>query len=221
MQEQALTPDSRPLIEFPTGELVYKKGAAEFLGISLKTLDRYVKAGTLRHWKNEINGRIYYDKQDLLKLLGSRLPQTREVVVYCRAAGIPDQGSAGVSSRTRLQAQVDRVLGYCTAAGIRVDRVIGDIGKAGNLTGRSGVDKIFDLVLRKQISMVVVETPDRLARFAGAEILERFLTWHGVELHVIQKGLYTEEYRDELKDDLTHLILESRALIEGAQTSPL
>ena len=69
--------------------------------------------------------------------------------------------------------------------------------------------------------MVVVETPDRLARFAGAEILERFLTWHGVELHVIQKGLYTEEYRDELKDDLTHLILESRALIEGAQTSPL
>lgn len=217
MQEQ----DPRPLTEFPTGELVYKKGAAEFLGISLKTLDRYVKAGTLRHWKNSVNGRIYYDKQDLLKLLGSKLPQSRQVIVYCRAAGIPDQGAAGVASRTRLQAQVDRVLRYCTAAGIRVDHVITDIGKAGNLTGRSGVDKIFDLTLRKQISMVVVETPDRLARFAGAEILERFLTWHGVELHIIQKGLYTEEYRDELKDDLTHLILESRALIEGAQTSPL
>ena len=61
--------------------------------------------------------------------------------------------------------------------------------------------------------MVIVETPDRLARFAGAEILERFLTWHGVELHIIQKGLYLEEYREELKEDLSYLILESRALI--------
>jgi predicted site-specific integrase-resolvase len=68
-------------------------------------------------------------------------------------------------------------------------------------------------VLRKQVSMVIVETPDRLARFAGAEILERFLTWHGVELHVIQKTLYLEEYREELKEDLSYLILESRALI--------
>ena len=192
---------------------MYKKEAAQFLGVSLKTLEGYVNRGSINKWKNEINGRTYYDKQELLKLLGSRLPQTREVVVYCRAAGIPDQGSAGVSSRTRLQAQQDRVLQYCTAAGIRVDQVIAEVGKAGSLVGRSGLDKIFDLVLRKQVSMVVVETPDRLARFAGAEILERFLTWHGVELHVIQKTLYLEEYREELKEDLSYLILESRALI--------
>ncbi|CAB4219085.1 COG2452 Predicted site-specific integrase-resolvase [uncultured Caudovirales phage] len=220
MQQPDPTPDSRPLAEFPTGELVYKKGAAEFLGISLKTLDRYVKAGTLRHWKNSINGRIYYDKQDLLKLLGSRLPQSRQVVVYCRAAGIPDQGAAGVSSRTRLQAQQDRVLQYCTAAGIRVDQVIAEVGKAGSLVGRSGLDKIFDLVLRKQVSMVIVETPDRLARFAGAEILERFLTWHGVELHVIQKTLYQEEYREELKEDLSYLIMGSQALLGGQPVAP-
>ena len=192
---------------------MYKKEAAQFLGVSLKTLEGYVNRGSINKWKNEINGRTYYDKQELLKLLGSRLPQTREVVVYCRAAGIPDQGSAGVSSRTRLQAQQDRVLQYCTAAGIRVDQVIAEVGKAGSLVGRSGLDKIFDLVLRKQVSMVIVETPDRLARFAGAEILERFLTWHGVELHVIQKTLYSEEYRAELKEDLSYLILESRALI--------
>ena len=217
MEEQ----DSSTLLPFPTGELVYKKDAAKFLGVSLKTLEGYVAKGTLNKWKNRVNGRTYYDKQELLKLLGSRLPQKRDVVVYCRAAGIPDQGAAGVGSRKRLQAQVDRVLAYCTAAGIRVDQIIQEVGKAGNLTGRSGIDKIFDLTLRKQISMVVVEVPDRLARFAGAEILERFLTWHGVELHVIQKSLYLEEYRDELKDDLTHLILESRALIDGSGGSPL
>jgi predicted site-specific integrase-resolvase len=61
--------------------------------------------------------------------------------------------------------------------------------------------------------MVIVETPDRLARFTGSEILERFLTWHGVEYHVIQNHLHLEEYREELKNDLTYLILESRKLI--------
>jgi predicted site-specific integrase-resolvase len=220
MQESDPTPDSRPLLPFPSGELVYKKEAAQFLGVSLKTLEGYVNRGSINKWKNEINGRTYYDKQELLKLLGSRLPQSREVVVYCRAAGIPDQGAAGVSSRTRLQAQQDRVLAYCTAAGIRVDQVIAEVGKAGSLVGRSGLDKIFDLVLRKQISMVIVETPDRLARFAGAEILERFLVWHGVELHVIQKTLYQEEYRAELKEDLSYLIMGSQALLGGQPVAP-
>ena len=105
------------------------------------------------------------------------------------------------------------VMSYCTAAGIRVDQVVQEVGKAGSLAGRSGLDKIFEAVLRKQLSMVVVETPDRIARFAGSEILERFLAWHGVEYHVIQKGLYSEEYREELKADLTDLIYESRKLI--------
>lgn len=198
---------------FPSGELMYKKEAAEFLGISLKTLEGYVARGALDKWKNKINGRTYYDREQLLKLLGSRLPQSREVWVYCRASGIPDRGAAGVASRTRLQEQKERVLKYCAAAGVRVDRVVEDIGKAGSLAGRSGLDKIMDAVLRKKLSMVIVETPDRIARFAGAEIIERFLTWHGVEYHVVSKHLLTEEYREELKSDLADLIYESRKLI--------
>jgi len=198
---------------FPSGELMYKKDAAKFAGVSLKTLEGYVAKGVINKWKNIVNGRTYYDKQELLKMIGSRLPQKRLVIAYCRAAPFPDRGAAGVSVLARLQAQTDRVLGYCTAAGVRVDEIIQDTGKAGSLAGRSGLDRLFETVLRKQVSMVIVETPDRLARFAGAEILERFLTWHGVELHVIQKTLYLEEYREELKEDLAYLILESRALI--------
>jgi predicted site-specific integrase-resolvase len=94
-----------------------------------------------------------------------------------------------------------------------VDRVVEEIGKAGSLTGRGGLDKIMEAVFRKRLSMVIVETPDRIARFAGAEIIERFLTWHGVELHVVSQHLVTEEMREELKSDLTDIILESRRLI--------
>lgn len=198
---------------FPTGDILYSKDAAKFLGISPKTLARYAKAGLIRNWKNQVNGRTYYDRAELLKLLGSRLPQTREVWVYCRAAGIPDQGAAGVSVKKRLQAQVDRVLEYCTRAGIRVDEVIQEIGKADSLEDRPGIDRLMEKILRKEISMVVVETPDRLARFAGAEILERFFAWHGVEYHVIQKTLHRKEYRDEIKDDLAGVLFRAKQLM--------
>lgn len=202
---------------FPSGELMYKRDAAQFLGISMKTLESYVNKGILTRWKNQVNGRTYYDKKDLLKVLGSRLPQSREVWVYARAAGIPDQGPAGVLAQKRLKSQVDRVLTYCQAAGIRVDRVVQDIGKAGVWQGRVGLNEIMEGVLKKKISTLVVETPDRLARFAGRDLFEKFLDWHGVELHYIQKTLHREEYREELKDDLAHLIFEAKAIIgEGS-----
>lgn len=198
---------------FPTGDIMYRKDAAKFLGISPKTLTRYVKAGLLRNWKNQINGRTYYDRAELLRVLGSRLPQAREVWVYCRAAGIPDQGAAGVSAKKRLENQVDRVLEYCTRAGIRVDEVVQEIGKADSLEDRPGLDRLMEKILRKEISMVVVETPDRLARFAGAEILQRFFAWHGVEYHVIQKTLHLKEYRDEIKDDLAGVLFRAKQLM--------
>jgi predicted site-specific integrase-resolvase len=213
MQEQLNHQPTGELVPFPTGELLYKREAAQFLGISLKTLEGYVAKGAINKWKNRINGRTYYDKQELLKLLGSRLPQTREVWVYTRAAGLQDNNHQGTGAKARLAAQTERVLKYCAAAGVRVDRVVEEIGKAGSLAGRGGLDKIMDAVLRKQVSMVIVETPDRIARFAGAEIIERFLTWHGVELHVVSQHLVTEEMREELKSDLADLILESRRLI--------
>lgn len=200
----------------PTGNLVYKKDAARYLGISLKTLERYVKQGLVKPFKNEVNGRTYFDQLDLLALLGSRLPQAREVVLYCRAAGIPDQGKAGVSSQARLRDQVDRCTEYCTKAGVRVDRIIQEIGKGHTLNGRSGIDQLLDLVFRKKVSMIVVECPDRLARWGMGEILERFLTWHGVELHVISKGWSRAEFREEVKEDLAGILFEAKRLLGEA-----
>ena len=200
----------------PTGNLVYKKDAALYLGVSLKTLERYVKQGLIKPFKNEVNGRTYFDQLALLALLGSRLPQEREVVLYCRAAGIPDQGRAGVSSGSRLREQVDRCTEYCTKAGIRVDRIIQEIGKGHTLAGRGGVDQLLDLVFRKKVSMIVVECPDRLARWGMGEILERFLAWHGVELHVINKGWSRAEFREEVKEDLAGILYEAKRLLGEA-----
>jgi predicted site-specific integrase-resolvase len=187
-----------------------KKDVSKFLRVSLKTVDRYVKTGKLSCWKNRVNGRLYYDREQVLRLLGSGLPQSREVWIYCRASPLP---SLQVSVDRRLQEQVDRVLGYCAAAGVRVDRVVRETGRAADWKGRGGLDEIMEAVLKKRVSCLVVETADRLGRFAGHDMFESFLLWHGVELHVIHETLPNDEYRLEIKDDLADLILRARALI--------
>ena len=197
----------------PMGSLIYRKQAAKFLGVSPKTIDNYVKAGVLKPYKNQVNGRVYFDQADVLKLLGSRLPQDRGVVLYCRAAPMPNRGNAGVSAEKRLAEQVERCTLYCSRAGIRIDQTVAEIGRGESFNGRKGWAEIMELVLRKRVSMIVVETLDRLCRWGMAETFAHFLAWHGVELHVIQPVLQLQEYRDELTEDLTNIVYQARQLM--------
>ena len=204
-----------PYIPQPTGaaELVSSREAAQRLGISQRTLGRYIEQGKLSPIKNRVNGRVYIDSDQILYLLGSRVPQDRLVIVYCRTAPIPDAGAAGVSAQTRLKEQVDRVTGYCTARGIRVDEVIGEVRRANRLDENSpGLNKILDLVVRKKVSSLIIETPDRLARFLAWSLLERVLIYHGVEVHIINSKADRTEYVEEIKEELVDIIAEAKRL---------
>lgn len=197
----------------PTGELISSREAAKRLGVTLRTLGRYIEQGKITPMKNRVNGRIYIDSDQILYLLGSRVPQDRLVIIYCRTAPIPDSGAAGVSSLTRLKEQVDRVQGYCTARGIRVDEVIQEIRRANRLDDNApGLNKIMDLVVRKKVSTLIIETPDRLARFLAWDILERVLIYHGVDVHIIQKKAGRQEFVDEIKEELVDIIASAKEL---------
>jgi putative resolvase len=197
----------------PGGELVSRKIAAQRLGVTLRTLDRYIEQGKLSPYKNRVNGRLYIDSDQILYLLGSRVPQDRLVIVYCRTAPIPDSGAAGISSQTRLKEQVDRVQGYCTARGIRVDEVIQEVRRANRLDDNApGLNKILDLVLRKKVSTLIIETPDRLARFLAWDLIERVLIYHGVDIHIIQPKANRQEFVDEIKEELVDIIASAKEL---------
>ena len=197
----------------PGGELVSRKIAAQRLGVTLRTLDRYIEQGKLSPYKNRVNGRLYIDSDQILYLLGSRVPQDRLVIIYCRTAPIPDSGAAGISSLTRLKEQVDRVQGYCTARGIRVDEVIQEIRRANRLDDNApGLNKILDLVLRKKVSTLIIETPDRLARFLAWDLIERVLIYHGVDIHIIQPKANRQEFVDEIKEELVDIIASAKEL---------
>ena len=208
MKIEPIVPD-----QAPAGELISSREAAKRLGVTLRTLGRYIEQGKIKPLKNRVNGRIYIDSDQILYLLGSRVPQDRLVIAYCRTAPIPDSGAAGVSSLTRLKEQVDRVQGYCTARGIRVDEVIQEIRRANRLDDNApGLNKIMDLVVRKKVSTLIIETRDRLARFLAWDILERVLIYHGVEIHIIQEKVGRQEFIDEIKEELVDIIASAKEL---------
>lgn len=199
--------------EGPLGRLVYRKEAARFLGVTRQTMARYELDGRLKPFKNVVNGRVYYDLDNVLAVLGSRAPQSKMVLLYCRSAVLGSKNNPNNDVHARLEEQANLMVSYCSKAGIRVDEVIKDVGPGTGQVGLPGLDRLMELVIRKKVSMVVVETPDRLARWGMGHILERFLAWHGVELHIACPALARKDLVEELKQDLTEIIYESKRLL--------
>lgn len=192
------------------GSLVYRKDAMKFLSVQKQTIMRYEKRGLLIPIKNRANGRVMYTEANVMSVLGSRLKQTKSVVLYCRVAVLGSRGNIGESAAARLAAQVDRMQDYCVRAGIRVDTLIKDIGPVNGRRAIDGHDKLIEMIMRKEVSLLVVETEDRIARWGMGMLFKRFLEWHGVELHVASPILVREEFREEIKQDLTELIYEAK-----------
>ena len=200
----------------PTGNLISAKEACRRLGVTKRTLLKYVEKGLLTPHRNVVNRRTYYDVDDLLKMYGYRLPKNRRVVAYCRAARLQDQGSAGVSAEERLSKQIDRVQTYCAKAGIQIDEIIADVAGATQIDERSaGFNRLMEAVLTKQCGVLVVENFDRIGRWVAAGFMKRFLLWHGVEIVEIMPTWQLEEYRIEAKQDLADVLVEAKKLMGG------
>jgi predicted site-specific integrase-resolvase len=206
----------RPGTHGPEGNLITAKEVMARLGVTYKTVQRYVKEGKLTAHKNQVNKRTYYDTADLLKIFGRKISKGRRVVAYCRAARLQDQGSAGVSAEERLSAQIDRLQAYCAQAGIQVDEIIADVSGATQVDERSaGFNRLMEVVLTKQCGVLVIENFDRIGRWAAAKIMKRFLIWHGVEIVEIMPTWQLEEYRIEAKQDLADVLVEAKRLMAG------
>ena len=216
MESNTYQDPGRPGDYGPKGNLITANEAMARLGITYKTLQRYMKDGRLQPYKNEVNRRTYFDSDDILKIFGKRLPKNKRVVAYCRAARLQDQGAAGVSAEERLTKQIDRVQTYCSKAGIVVDEIIADVAGATDIDQRSGgFNRLMELVMTKQCGILVVENFDRIGRWAMAGVMKRFLIWHGVEIVEIMPTWQLEEYRIEAKQDLADVLVEAKKLMSG------
>ena len=140
------------------------KDFAELLGVSVKTLQRWDREGTLKANWTPTNRRYYtYDQYLQFKGINTENDK-RQVVIYAR-----------VSTRNQkddLLNQVAFLRQFCNAKGIIVDQCIEDYGSGLNYN-RKKWNKLLDEVMEQKIKTIIVTHKDRFIRF-GYDWFEKF-----------------------------------------------
>ena len=140
------------------------KDFAELLGVSVKTLQRWDREGTLKANRTPTDRR-YYTYNQYLQFKGIDTENdTRQIVIYAR-----------VSTRDQkddLQDQVSFLRQFCNARGVIVDQCIEEYGSGLNYN-RKKWNPLLDEVMEQTIKTIIVTHKDRFIRF-GYDWFEKF-----------------------------------------------
>ena len=170
------------------------KDFAELVGVSVKTLQRWDREGTLTANRTPTNRR-YYTYDQYLQYKGIRMEaDQRQTVIYAR-----------VSTRNQkddLSNQVAFLRQFCNARGMIVDRCIEEYGSGLNYN-RKRWNELLDGVMQQRIKTIVVTHKDRFVRF-GFDWFERFCEKFDTDILVVNnEALSTQE---ELVQDIISIL---------------
>jgi len=190
-----------------TDVLLPPREACRRLGISYRTLKRWIYSGRIRAVVTP-TGRWMIPESEVERIVGGRA-ESREVraIIYARVSP-SDQ-------RSDLERQIQDLMKYCSAKGYRVVDVLSDAASGLN-TERRGLLKLFNYVANRQVDVVVVAYKDRLTRL-GFEYLEHFLKQYGVIIETV----FGEEPKDahqELVEDLIAIVTSFAGKLYGVRS---
>ncbi len=190
-------------------KLLTIKNIKEAYGISRTTLINWEKKGLLSPIRTP-GGQRRYRKEDIEKIL--QLTDKKEdnpkadTVIYAR-----------VSTKKQeeyLKNQIKRLEKYAKENGYSYE-IISEIASGVN-EKRRGLRKLLNKIKRGEVKTVIIEYPDRLARF-GYEYLKFFMETFGVKLIVVNGKEETEYLNKELAEDLIAIVTSFSARIYGAR----
>ena len=186
--------------------LLSVKKAQELYGISRRTLINWEEKGLLKPYRTP-GGKRRYKKENIEKLLGMLEEETKpKVVLYAR-----------VSTKKQeeyLKNQIKRLEEFAKSKGWSY-QVISEIASGVN-ENRRKLRKLLNMVKKGEVEKVVVEYPDRLARF-GYEYLKFFFESFGVELIVLNGEENEEDRTKELAQDLIAIVTSFAARVYGSR----
>ena len=182
---------------------MYVKEVMATLKCSYNACRKWRNEGKLRTTKMP-NGKVMYWDDDVWALLGKKIQKENWTVVYTRVAGTTE------SDRVTMQRQQQGIRDWCMQRGLKIDRLYDDWAPATvfGLDQRPGLHELIQDVIKKKVSVVIVETPDRLAR-VGWELFPALFKYYGVETVVINGAIQVPEYRAEQEKDLVNLLLKA------------
>jgi len=156
--------------------------------IHRNTLHNWVKSGKIGYEVLPSGRYNYLPKKENLK--------ERKTIIYARVST--------TAQKENLERQVNRIKDYCSAKGYVVDDVVSDIASALNYNRRA-YGKLFDMVIKGEVSKIFCEYKDRLLRI-GFEDFERLCEAFGAEVIIIDNSEQDKSRQQEITEDLISII---------------
>lgn len=192
--------------------LIQISQAAEILGLAQATLRKWDESGKLKSVKTE-GGHRRYRLSDVNAFMGHKeevvVEETKPVCTYARVS------SHEQKQKGDLDRQSQRLSEHSAKKKYRVEHIIKDVG-SGLSDTRAGLNKLFDLVLERKISKVVVEHKDRLTRFQF-NVLDKFFGSYGVAIECVESIASNDE--EELTNDIMMLMAVFSGRIYGRRSA--
>ena len=180
-------------------KLISISQASELLGVNIMTLRRWINSGKIKYCKT-IGKHRRYLLSEILSLQGKEVENENlnedVVAIYTRVSS-NDQKQHG-----DLDRQKTRVMEYCVSKGYKVGYILDDCC-SGMKYNRPKLDKLYQLVINREINKVVVEHKDRLVRF-GFDCIKTFFNSYGVEIEYVEETL-PKSFESELVEDVMSL----------------
>ena len=176
--------------------------AAALMGVGVKTMRKWEETGELLPARKSAAGTRYYDRAALLGAGNESAP----TVGYARVSS-HDQ-------KADLDRQHAALEAYCAAQGWSTE-IIRDLG-SGLKYDKPGLQRLLDLILRRQMKRLVLTHRDRLLRF-GAELVFALCEKQGVEVVVIHQ-IDPPSFEEELARDVLEIITVFSARLYGSRS---
>ena len=163
--------------------------AAKLVGVNPQTLRRWEEGGIIQPAKRTPKGTRLYSLQELLGVNDLSYP----TIAYARVLS-SDQ-------KEDLERQHAVLEAFCNKNGWQTE-IIRDLGSGMNYN-KQGLRRLLELMVRGQMSRLVITHKDRLLRF-GAEIIFRLCELKGIEVVIINKG-----EQPSFEEELTRDVMET------------
>lgn len=164
-------------------------------GLSISTLRRWDKEGSLKPYFVSGKGTRYYSIEQLHSLQNKSIStnSAKKTIGYCRVSSNKQKDD--------LVRQIDNVKSYMIAKGYQFE-VISDIGSGINYNNEN-LNLLISMIINNEVERIVILYKDRLVRF-GFELIENICKQFDVTIEIIDNSEKTEE--QELVEDLVQII---------------
>lgn len=188
--------------------------AAEILGVSDETLRLWERDGKISPSYTE-GGHRRYQRIDIEKLAGIYVEPIKEkatnrLAIYCRVS------SHEQKAKGDLERQVGRMTSEALKRKYSIVAVFDEVGSGMN-DNRKKLQKLFELVEKKEIDVVLIEHKDRLSRFCFNYLVSYFKSYD-VRIEWSEEIL-GQSYEQELVSDILSLMASFSAKIYGKRSS--